>query len=54
MNECKPLAVGDWGAYQIEGPGLYYNDELAPYITGRGLHLVHISAQLEPFMSLTD
>lgn len=26
-------AVGNWGAYQIEGPGMYYYDELAP-ITG--------------------
>lgn len=27
-------AVGDWGAYQIEGPGLYYDDELAPRVAG--------------------
>ena len=27
-------AVGEWGAYQIEGPGLYYDDELAPHLAG--------------------
>jgi hypothetical protein len=30
-------AVGDWGAYQIEGPGLYYDDELAPHVAGSSI-----------------
>lgn len=30
-------AVGDWGAYQIEGPGLYYDDELAPRVAGSSI-----------------
>ena len=28
--ELEFKAVGAWGGYQVEGPGLYYDDELAP------------------------
>ena len=30
-------AVGEWGAYQIEGPGFYYDDELAPHLAGSSI-----------------